>query len=219
MRNSAVQSDDVLKRLASESARQGRNLRVTVRNLTLKALQRRELTLDQIRNVLENVTVGVTLGVVDREINVEKVLADALAGMDDALLKAVEATKIALERLGSAGQDYEDSYLKQSLRDLEKFEDEFLQSVATAAKSAGEKVATQWTRVLQEKRVSGTVAGAKAASTARDYAIRAQSALRKQRETGFKAAHLLTQNFATLASGILIGMSEALEARGRREGP
>jgi hypothetical protein len=46
----------------------------------------------------------------------------------------------------------------------------------------------------------------------RDYAKRAQAAMREQRETGFKTAHLLTQNFATLASGILIGMSEGLGA-------
>ena len=55
MKNPAIDTDDVLKRLASESARQGANLRTTVRALTLKALERRELTLEQIRSVLENV--------------------------------------------------------------------------------------------------------------------------------------------------------------------
>ena len=214
MKNPAVETDDVLKKLASESARQGKNLRANVRMLTLKALQRRELTLEQIKGVLENVTVGVTLGVVDREMNVEKALADALAGMDDALLKVVEASKVALERLGGAGQDYEDSYLKQALRDLERFEDAFLQSVAKAADSAGERIGTQWAQVLRKTKLSGTGTGAKAASAVRDYASRAQTALRQQRETGFRAAHLMTQNFATLASGILIGMSEALEAKG-----
>lgn len=214
MKNPAVETDDVLKRLASESARQGKNLRTNVRMLTLKALQRRELTLEQIKGVLENVTVGVTLGVVDREMNVEKALADALAGMDDALLKVVEASKVALERLGGAGQDYEDSYLKQASRDLERFEDAFLQSVAKAADSAGERIGTQWAQVLRKTKLSGTGTGAKAASAVRDYASRAQTALREQRDTGFRAAHLMTQNFATLASGILIGMSEALEAKG-----
>lgn len=214
MKNPAVETDDVLKRLASESARQGKNLRTNVRMLTLKALQRRELTLEQIKGVLENVTVGVTLGVVDREMNVEKALADALAGMDDALLKVVEASRVALERLGGAGQDYEDSYLKQASRDLERFEDAFLQSVAKAADSAGERIGTQWAQVLRKTKLSGTGTGAKAASAVRDYASRAQTALREQRETGFRAAHLMSQNFATLASGILIGMSEALEAKG-----
>ena len=55
--NQAFEPDDLLQRLASESARQGKNLRTAVRNLTLKALQRRELTLEQIRNVLQSVTV------------------------------------------------------------------------------------------------------------------------------------------------------------------
>jgi len=214
MNNPAIGTDDVLKRLASESTRQGANLRTTVRALTLKALERRELTLEQIKGVLENVTVGVTLGVVDREMNVEKALADALAGMDDALLNVVEATRVALDRLGSAGQDYEDSYLKQASRDLERYEDALLQSVAKSADSAGERIGAQWAQVLQKKKLTGTGTGAKAAATARDFAKRAQMALRKQRETGFRTAHLLTQNFATLASGILIGMSEALQAKG-----
>jgi hypothetical protein len=214
MKNPAIDTDDVLKRLASESTRQGANLRTTVRALTLKALERRELTLEQIKGVLENVTVGVTLGVVDREMNVEKALADALAGMDDALLNVVEATRVALDRLGSAGQDYEDSYLKQASRDLERYEDALLQSVAKSADSAGERIGAQWAQVLQKKKLTGTGTGAKAAATARDFAKRAQMALRKQRETGFRTAHLLTQNFATLASGILIGMSEALQAKG-----
>jgi len=214
MKNPAIDTDDVLKRLASESTRQGANLRTTVRALTLKALERRELTLEQIKGVLENVTVGVTLGVVDREMNVEKALADALAGMDDALLNVVEATRVALDRLGSAGQDYEDSYLKQASRDLERYEDALLQSVAKSADSAGERIGAQWAQVLQKKKLTGTGTGAKAAAAARDFAKRAQMALRKQRETGFRTAHLLTQNFATLASGILIGMSEALQAKG-----
>ena len=58
-------------------------MRATVRNLTLKALQQRELTLDQIRTILQSITEGVTLGVAKRGIKVEKALSDAVAGMDD----------------------------------------------------------------------------------------------------------------------------------------
>ena len=81
--------DHVLKSLASESIKQGGNVRAAVRDLTLNAMQQRELTLDQIRKVLRSVAVGVNLGVADREVKVEKALADTVAGMDDALLKAV----------------------------------------------------------------------------------------------------------------------------------
>jgi ElaB/YqjD/DUF883 family membrane-anchored ribosome-binding protein len=213
MTNSAIDVDQVLKSLASQSMKQGSNVRTAVRNLTLKALQQRELTLDQIGKVLRSVTEGVTLGVAKREIKVEKTLLDTVAGMDDALLKAVQASNVALHRLTGEGYDYEDSNLKQALDELEKLEDEFLQSIVQATDTASEKIKAPWGRVLEKTKRSGTATGTQVASTIRDYAQRAQTAMREQRETGLKTAHLLTQNFAILASGILIGMSEGLGAK------
>ena len=213
MTNSAIDVDQVLKNLASQSMKQGSNVRTAVRNLTLKALQQRELTLDQIGKVLRSVTEGVTLGVAKREIKVEKTLLDTVAGMDDALLKAVQASNVALHRLTGEGYDYEDSNLKQALDELERLEDEFLQSIVQATDTASEKIKAPWGRVLEKTKRSGTATGTQVASTIRDYAQRAQTAMREQRETGFKTAHLLTQNFAILASGILIGMSEGLGAK------
>jgi hypothetical protein len=210
MANPAFDVDQVLKRLASQSIKQGSDVRAAVRNLTLKALQQRELTLDQIGKVLRSVTEGVTLGVAKRELKVEKTLSDTVAGMDDAMLKAVEASNVALHRLTGEGYDFEDSNLKRALDELEKFEDEFLHSIEQATESAGEKIKAPWDRVLVQTKRSGTATGMQVASTMREYAKRAQVAMRAQRETGFKAAHLLTQNFAILASGILIGMSEGL---------
>jgi len=210
MTNTAIDVDQVLKSLASQSIKQGRNVRATVRDLTLKALQQRELTLDQIRKVLRSIAEGVSLGVDKRETKVEKALSDTVGGMDDALLKAVQATNVALHRLTGEGYDYEDSNLKQALDELERLEDEFLRSIAKATDSASEKIKAPWGRVLKQTKLAGTATGTQVASTMRDYAKRAQAAMRAQRETGFKTAHLLTQNFATLASGILIGMSEGL---------
>ena len=213
MTSPAMDVDQLLKSLASQSIKQGSNVRATVRNLTLKALQQRELTLDQIRKVLRSITEGVTLGVARREIKAEAALSDTVAGMDDALLKAVQASNVALHRMTGEGYDYEDSNLKQALDELEKLEDELLQSIVQATDSAGEKIKAPWERVLEKTKRSGTATGTQVASTIRDYAKRAQAAMREQRETGFKTAHLLTQNFATLASGILIGMSEGLGAK------
>jgi uncharacterized protein DUF6781 len=213
MKNPVIDVDQVLKHLASQSVKQGSNVRATVRDLTLKALQQRELTLDQIRKVLRSVTEGANLGVAKRELKVEKVLSDTVAGMDDALFKAVQASNVALHRLTGTGYDYADSNLKKALDELEKLEDEFIQSIEYAAKSASEKMKAPWNQVLSKTKLSGTSTGTQVTSTLRDYAKRAQAAMRAQRETGFKTAHLLTQNFATLTSGILIGMSEGLGKR------
>jgi ElaB/YqjD/DUF883 family membrane-anchored ribosome-binding protein len=213
MTTQSIDVDQVLKSLASESIKQGGNVRAAVRDLTLNALQQRELTLDQIRSVLRSVAIGVNLGVADREAKVEKALADTVAGMDDALLKAVQACNVALRKLTGKGSDYEDSNLKQALDELEGVEDAMFKSIASATEGASEKLKAPWNRVLHATRLSGTASGTQVASTLRDYAKRAQSAIREQRETSVKTAHLLTQNFGTLASGILIGMSEGLGAK------
>ncbi len=41
------------------------------------------------------------------------------------------------------------------------------------------------------------------------HAREAQAAMRSSREAGLKVMHTLTQNYATLVSGVLIGLSEA----------
>ncbi len=213
MTSSTNDVDQVLKTLASQSIKQGGNVRATVRELTLKALQQRELSLQQIGKVLRSIVEGVHLGVAKRELKVEKALSDTVAGLDDALLKAVEASNVALHRVTGKGFDYEDSNLKQALVELEKLEDEFIRSLVQATDSASDKVRAPWQRVLEQTTLTGTATGTQVASNIRDYAKRAQAAMRAQRETGFKTAHLLTQNFATLASGILIGMSEGMGTR------
>jgi hypothetical protein len=49
------------------------------------------------------------------------------------------------------------------------------------------------------------------AETLSARAREAQVAMRSSREAGLKAMHTMTQNYATLVSGVLIGLSEALE--------
>jgi len=49
------------------------------------------------------------------------------------------------------------------------------------------------------------------AETLSTRAREAQVAMRSSREAGLKAMHTMTQNYATLVSGVLIGLWEALE--------
>jgi hypothetical protein len=131
--------------------------------------------------------------------------------MDDALLKAVQASEIALHQLTEHGVDFKDSKVKKALSDLEKLEDEFLKTVRESASAAGKPMRTQWTAVLEQIQPGGTGTGAQAEAVIDSFTEQMRTAARRQREAGLKATHLLTQNFATLASGVLIGMSEALQ--------
>jgi hypothetical protein len=88
MKAANLNSDDMLKTMVVEAVKQQKQIRSTVRELTLKSLQARELGLSQINNVVRNVTQGVNAGLGNKG-DVEKIVADAVAGMDDARPKAL----------------------------------------------------------------------------------------------------------------------------------
>ena len=51
-------------------------------------------------------------------------------------------------------------------------------------------------------------------ATIEQFQQQMQTMVRQSRATGAKAAHALSQNFATLASGVLIGISEGFRQKG-----
>jgi len=207
-------ADAALKKMASESVKQGENLRSTIRDLTLNALRNRELTLTQIKQVLKSVSEGVNAGAMAPGLDVEKSLAEALAGMDDALLQAVQAQQIALDQITGHGQNIRQTYMKKALGDLEKLEDAFLDTVKKASSGASGTLRGQWGSVLDQMQVKGTGTGAQAAAAIEEFGEQMRSAVRQQRQMGLKVAEAFSQNFATLASGILIGLSEGLQSKG-----
>jgi hypothetical protein len=210
MKPPVINADEFLKSTASEAVKQREQIRTAIRDITLEALQIRELSLKQINNVVRNISAGVNLGVGDAKVDTGKALSEALAGMDDALLKVVEANKIALHKLTDGGASFEDSNLKKGLKELESFEEKFLDSVKQASEKATENVQEQWKVILDKIPRGGTETGAGVTDVLRTQARDAQAVARSTREAGLKMVHTLSQNYATLVSGVLIGLSEAL---------
>jgi O6-methylguanine-DNA--protein-cysteine methyltransferase len=210
MKTAALNSDEMLKTMVAEAVKQQTQIRSTVRDITLKALQARELGLAQISNVVRNVTAGVNAGLADKG-NVERALADAVAGMDDALLKVVEANQVALTKLTEGGASFEESSVKKALDELEKFEDRFRNGIKEGTQEAGERLRQQWASILEKIPHGGTDTGERVMQTLAAHAQQAQDAVTSSREAGLKVAHTLAQNYATLVSGVLMGLSEAMQ--------
>jgi hypothetical protein len=211
MKTPAIDPDEMLKSMATEAVKQHKQIRTTIRDLTLEALQMRELSLKQINDVVRTITDGVNVGVGDVKMDVKKTLSDAFAGMDEALLKVVEANNVALQKLTEGGASFEESSVKKGLKELEAFEEKFLDGVKRAAQEASDRTREQWKSILDKIPRGGTDTGAQVEQTLSAHARQAQAAMRSSREAGLKVMHTLTQNYATLVSGVLIGLSEALE--------
>ena len=211
-----MNTDEVLKGLARESVKQGENLRSAVRELTLNALRSRELTLGEIKRVIRTVTEGVNLGAATSKMDADVVLSEALAGMDEAVLKAVQANHLALQQLSAQGQSLRESHVKKALDDLERLEDEFIATIKDAAKKGSKQIKDQWATVLQQKQNVGTETAAQIEATMEAFGDQMRAAVKQQRRTALKAAEVMAENFTTLASGILIGLTEGLQ-QGKRE--
>jgi hypothetical protein len=210
MNPSTINPDEMLKSMAAQAVKQHEQIRTTIRDLTLKTLQARDLSLEQINGVIRNITAGVNIGVGDKT-DTQQTLSDAFAGMDDALLKVVEANKLALQKLTDGGASFEESSVKKGLKELEAFEEKFLDGVKNAIQSSSDPIKQQWKSILDNIPRGGTETGAQVMETLNERAREAQVAVRSSREAGLKAMHTITQNYATLVSGVLIGLSEAFE--------
>ena len=153
MNPSTINPDEMLKSMAAQAVKQHEQIRTTIRDITLKALQMRDLSLEQINSVVSNVTKGVNAGLGDKG-DVEKVLIDAVAGMDDALLKVVEANQVALTKLTEGGASFEESGVKNALDELEKLEDRFRDGITQGTQEAGARLTQQWASVLDKFRTA-----------------------------------------------------------------
>lgn len=218
----ATPPDALIEMFAQASARQGEALRQAVSEATLKALQGREMTLQNIRQVIETVTQAASTGLAQSAApppDVEALLGSAVAGMDAALLQAVEAHRRALQGFVEQGAALQQGPLKQALDELQRMEEVFLSSVTQAAQGAGAPLQGPWQQVLQGVRSHGTDTGTQAGAAVQQLMSQAQAALRGSQVLGLKAGQALMESYAALVSGVLIGMSEGLRQGGAATTP
>lgn len=210
-------ADALIDMFENATAKQGAQLKQATSQAVLASLQGRELTLKNIRGALKQVAEAASAGVAKNltaGVDPEALLDKAVAGMDEALLKAVEANRTALATLTAQGADLRDKHLSKALGDLEKMEDSFFSAVKKAAEGAGAPMANAWGPILEKMQAGGTLSGTQAAATAEQMATQVQTALRTSRAASMKAAQALAESYTAMVSGVLLGMSEALQSGG-----
>ena len=213
MIKSGIDTDALVTMFSEASAKQGEALRKAVSEATLKALQGRELTLANIRSVLKTVTQAASAGAAQNPagaVDIEAMLGKAFAGMDAALLQAVEANRKALEQLVSQGVGVQQTQMKSALANLEKMEDTFFATVTKAAQSASAPLQGPWAQVLESMKLQGTATGSQATMTVEQVMAQAQTVMRAGRASSMNAALAMMNSYAALVSGVLIGMSDGL---------
>ncbi len=213
-------ADALIEMFQNASAKQGAQLKQATGQATLAALQGRELTLKNIKSALKQVAEAASAGLarnVNTGVDPEALLDKAVAGMDDALLKAVEANRTALATLSAQGADLRDKHLSKALADLEKMEDTLFAAVKKAAEGTSAPLQAAWGPVLEKMQAGGTRSGLQAAQTAEELVAQMHTAVRSSRAASMKAAQALAESYGAMVSGVLLGMSEALQGGSGRK--
>lgn len=214
MMKHGIDQDALITRFAEATAQQGEALRKAVQQATLKGLQARELTLSHIKQVLNTVATTAASAMADSPLaqtDVEALLGKAFAGMDAALEQAVQAHRKVLRQMVEQGASLGETQLKKALADIEKMEDSLFDAIRKAAAGAGTSLEGPWAGVLKSVQGKTTQTGAEASATLQQLLDDTQKGLRESRALGMKASQAMLDGYATLASGVLIGMSEALQ--------
>lgn len=203
-------TDAEIRAAASQSVREGADIRAQVHEITLRALQSRRFDRDGIREVVRAVTEGTALGAERKHTGMRQAMADALQGLDQALRTSAEAGGEALRQLTSSGRSFSDTELKQALANLRKLEHDFLDTVGQVAEGTSESVRPELREALRNARRAGTATGKQVAHTMGEFAQKFGAASFEATLTGLETAADFGQRFTLVASGILSGMAEAL---------
>ena len=208
-----IDQEALIQQFSAASAKQGEAIRKAVGDATLKALQGRELTLANIRQVLNTVAKAASTGAASSPlgaVDLEALLAKAVAGMDAALEKAVQANRKALQQMVDQGADLRETQVKKALADIEKLEDTLFAALRKAAEGAQGPLEGPWAGVLKATLAKGTGTGSAATATVSQLMDSVQQNLRAGRAFGMQASKAMLDSYSTLVSGVLIGMSDAL---------
>jgi hypothetical protein len=201
--------NDEIRDAATESAKQGNDLRARVHDLTLEALKARRFDREAIRSVVRSVTEGISRGADGGRLGVRQTLAEGFRGMDQALSASVQAGSEALRQMVTAGRGISENELKQAAAGLRKIEEDFVATVEQVARSANERVRPELAELVRQAAHAGTETGRRSARLMTEFTL-----------GGLELAGEFGARFAQLAGGVLAGMADALDKRDRgKPGP
>ncbi|MBI2312445.1 MAG: hypothetical protein HYU77_08085 [Betaproteobacteria bacterium] len=211
-------SNESLKQAASETVQKSVDIRASVRDLTLQAIQSRRLDPQEMKNIMRAMTEGITIGAEKRSNDTRLALSEAIKGLDEALMKAAEAGHLALKQLTTKTKDFSENELKQALANMKKLEEDFIQTLTQVTEAAGAKMKPELKELLSHAQRAGTDTGAKVAATMSEFTHRMATSYLESKYSSLEAARELSARFTLAASGFLAGLAEALRQPRKGEG-
>lgn len=202
---------DDLKREAETAASQGGNLRDRARQITLDALKDGKLSLEEIRNIGQAITEGVSLGLAGRGGELKSGLKEAVNGMDEAIGQAAQRVSMTFREAIERGKDFNEMELKSSIERMRDLERDFVESLKDVAGKSSGKLKEELTEISGHLGRTGTDTGGRVKESLGALYTTLNAQAGSTSSSLQDAARTTAARLADLASGVLAGFSEAMK--------
>ena len=197
-----------VKDAARAAVKSGTDVHQQIKDITLKALTKGQLDIENIKSVTEAVGKGINEGMSTQGEHAKEIFTQAATALDDALAMAAEASKLAIEEAASRVSEYSENDLNNAIKDLQDREGVFLETLGKIAKGSNQVIAGIVSDFIDHTGQSGTAVGKKTL-TALD-ALKNLPQISKELIVSSTVATAST--LAQIGSGILLGIAESLQS-------
>jgi len=190
----------------------GENIKETVRQITIKALTKGDLDSQSVREVAEAVVKGAGFGATGQGAATKEVLDKAVSGLDEALSKAAEASKLAVKEAVGRSEAFSENELKRTLSDIQGLEELFLETLRNSASASKAQTSTILHELADHAQYSGTAVGEQLKAGLTELMSTASDTGKNQFESGVEAVKTTGSLLTKLAAGMLEGIADSLDS-------
>ncbi|MGZ8239219.1 MAG: DUF6781 family protein, partial [Methylobacter sp.] len=181
------------------------DIRQQVKDITLQALTRGRLDMENIRNVTKAVVQGIDEGIAGRDEHAAEAFVHAANALDDALAVATEASTLAIQEAAYKASSQHD--FNEAIKDIRNMEGLFIDTLEKLAKGSTQAVADIVNDFVDHAQKSGTAVGKQSFK-----ALNALADLPKiSADLIISSTAATASALAEIGSGILMGIAESLQ--------
>lgn len=198
---------------AEASVEAGEDIFQRVRDITLEALCGGHVDREGISDVIGAVTEGISAGAGKHGGEAREALDQAVKGMDEAMQKRAEASRLAIEEAAGKVEEFSEQDLKSAVKDLQDIEGIFLDTVTEVAQKGSDMASEILRDLAAHARNSGTGVGEQVSGSVDELQEKVSRAAEEGLRSGAEATRSAAEQIARAASGFLAGLADTLQRK------
>jgi hypothetical protein len=215
----SIESNEKVASDVQAAAADDEGLRERVRALVMQALVERRADPAAVKDVMRAALTGIDSGLAQRGAQAGAAVREAVRGMDEAVARSVYALQMALEESWGQGREFADGDVRDAVSSLQDLEDDLLLTLKNAADDSKSWLKTEFTDLRAHLARTGTDTGAQVRDVVQRLNSRLALAAKGSGADAMSAAGAAKTRLSEVASGILRGFADALDARAGKSGP